>query len=119
MQKRYKMPYFCYLLYIFCSLRSYRYIKIYPIFGPLIDKYRKIRKLNHFLKYSLGGHRVDFRWTAVAFFKITNFSIFGVSLKECTQDLKNGFLEAVMSKTKLWDFTDETRVRIESNENKS
>ena len=119
MQKRFKMPYSCYLLYIFCSLRSYRYIKKYPIFGLLIDKYRKIRKLNHFLKYSLGGHRVDSWWTAEVFFKITNFSIFGVSLKKRIQDLKNGLLEAVMSKTKLWDFTDETRVRIESNENKS
>ena len=65
------------------------------------------------------GHRVDFWWTAEAFFKITNFSIFGVSLKKWTQDLKNGLLEAVMSKTKLWDFTVKTTVRIESNENKS
>lgn len=37
-QKRYKMPYSCYLLYIFCSLRTYRYIKNYPIFKLLIDK---------------------------------------------------------------------------------
>ena len=99
--KRYKMPYFYYLLYIFCSLRSYRYIKNCPIFKLLIDKYRKIRKLNHFLKYSLGGHRMDSGWTAVAFFKITNFSIFSVSLRKWTQDLKNGLLEVVMSKTKL------------------
>ena len=62
---------------------------------------------------------MDSGWTAVAFFKITNFSIFSVSLRKWTQDLKNGLLEVVMSKTKLWDFTDETRVRIESNENKS
>ena len=89
LQKRYKMPYSCYLLYIFCSLRTYRYIKNYPIFKLLIDKYRKIRKLNHFLKYSLGGHRLDLWWTAVAFFKIMNFSIFGVFLKKWTQDLKN------------------------------
>ena len=113
------MPYSCYLLYIFCSLRSYRYIKNYPIFKLLIDKYRKIRKLNHFLKYSLGGHRVDSGWTTEVFFKITNFSIFGVFLKKWTRDLKNGLLEAEKSKTKLWDFTIKTMVRIESNENKS
>lgn len=62
---------------------------------------------------------MDSRWTAEAFFKITNFSFFDVFLQKWTQDLKNGLLEAVMSKTKLWDFTDETTVRIESNENKS
>ena len=71
------------------------------------------------MKYSLGGHMVDLWWTAGAFFKITNFSFFGVFLKKWTRDLKNGLLDAVMSKTKLWDFTDETMVRIESNENKS
>ena len=71
------------------------------------------------MKYSLGGHGVDFGWTAEAFFKITNFSIFCVFLKKWTRDLKNGLLEAVKSKTKLWDFIDETTVRIESNENKS
>nr|DAF00109.1 MAG TPA: hypothetical protein [Caudoviricetes sp.] len=32
------MPYSCYFLYIFCSFRSYRYIKNYPIFKLLIDK---------------------------------------------------------------------------------
>ena len=62
---------------------------------------------------------MDAGWTAEAFFKITNFSFFGVFPKKWTQDLKNGLLEAVMSKTKLWDFTDETTVRLESNENKS
>ena len=62
---------------------------------------------------------MDLWWTADAFFKIMNFSIFGVFLKKWTQDLKNGLLEAVKSKTKLWDFTDATTVRIESNENKS
>jgi hypothetical protein len=71
------------------------------------------------LKYSLGGHRVDSGWTADAFFKITNFSFFSVFPEKWTQDLKNGFLEAVMSKTELWDFTVKTTVRIESNENKS
>ena len=71
------------------------------------------------MKYSLGGHRVDSWWTAEAFFKITNFSIFGVFMQKWTRDLKNGLLEAVKSKTKLSDFTVETRVRIESNENKS
>lgn len=112
-QKRYKMPYFCYLLYIFCSLRSYRYIKNYPIFKLLIDKYRKIRKLNHFLKYSLGGHRVDFAWTLLRVFRFMDFSFFGVFLKKWTQDLKSGLLEAEKSKTKLenewaeWDEWDE------------
>ena len=71
------------------------------------------------MKYSLGGHRVDSGWTEEAFFKITNFSIFNVFLKKWTQDLKNGLLEAVMSKTKLLDFAVKTTVRIESNENKS
>lgn len=71
------MPYFYYSLYIFCFLRSYKNIKNYPIFKLLIDKYRKIRELNHFLKNSLGGHEVDFGWTAEAFFKIMDFSFFG------------------------------------------
>ena len=62
---------------------------------------------------------MDSGWTAEAFFKITNFSIFGVFQKKWTRELKNGFLEAVMFKTKLWDFTIKTMVRIESNENKS
>ena len=77
-ENAYKTPYFYYSLYIFCYLRSYKYIKNYPIFKLLIDKYRKFRELNHFLKNSLGGHEVDFGWTAEAFFKITNFSFFGV-----------------------------------------
>ena len=95
------MPYFCHLLYIFCSLRSYRYIKNYPIFKHLIDKYRKIRKLNHFLKNSLGGHRVDFAWTLLRVFRFMDFSFFGVSLKKWTQDLKNGLLKAVKFKSKI------------------
>lgn len=37
-ENAYKMPYFYYSLYFFCSLRSYRYIKKYPIFELLIDK---------------------------------------------------------------------------------
>ena len=49
------------------------------------------------------------------FFKITNFSFFGVFMKKWTQDIKNGLLEAVKFKTKLWDFTVKTTVRIESN----
>ena len=70
------------------------------------------------MKYSLGGHRVDSGWTEEAFFKITNFSIFNVFLKKWTQDLKNGLLEAVMSKTKLenewaeWDEWDEWVLKI-------
>ncbi len=80
-EKRYKMPYSCCFLYIFCSLRSYRYIKNYSIFKLLIDKYRKIRKLNRFLKYSLGGHRVDFAWTLLRVFRFMDFSFFGDFLK--------------------------------------
>ena len=80
-ENAYKMPYFYYLLYIFCSLRTYRYIKNYPIFKLLIDKYRKIRKLNHFLKYSLGVHRVDFAWTLLRVFRFMDFSFFGDFLK--------------------------------------
>nr|DAV09996.1 MAG TPA: hypothetical protein [Caudoviricetes sp.] len=30
------------------------------------------------MKNSLGGHDVDFGWTAEAFFKITNFSVFDI-----------------------------------------
>lgn len=37
-ENTYKMPYFYYLLYIFCSLRTCRYIKNYPIFKLSIDK---------------------------------------------------------------------------------
>nr|DAW52568.1 MAG TPA: hypothetical protein [Bacteriophage sp.] len=33
------------------------------------------------MKNSLGGHEVDFGWTAEAFFKIMDFSFFGISLK--------------------------------------
>ena len=66
----------------FCSLRSSMYIKNYPIFKLLIDKYRKIRKLNHFLKNSLGGHRVDFAWTLLRVFRFMDFSFFGVFLKK-------------------------------------
>ena len=95
------MPYSCYLLYIFCSLRSYRYIKNYPIFKLLIDKYWKIRKLNHFLKNSLGGHRVDFAWTLLRVFRFMDFSFFVDFLKKWTLNVIFGLLEAVMSKTKL------------------
>lgn len=85
----------------FCSLRSYRYIKNYPIFKLLIDKYRKIRKLNHFLKNSLGSHRVDFAWTLLCVFRFMDFSFFGVFLKKWTRDLKNGLLKAVKFKSKI------------------
>ena len=71
------------------------------------------------MKNSLGGHRVDFAWTLLCVFRFMDFSFFGVSLKKWILNVIFGLLEAVMSKTKLWDFTDETTVRIESNENKS
>ena len=71
------------------------------------------------MKYSLGGHMVDFAWTLLRVFRFMDFSFFGVFLQKWTQDLKNGLLEAVLSKTKLWDFTVKATVRIESNENKS
>ena len=71
------------------------------------------------MKYSLGGHRVDSAWTLLRVFKFMNFSFFGVFLKKWTLNVIFGLLDAVMSKTKLWDFTVKTRVRIESNENKS
>ena len=72
------MPFFCYLLYIFCSLRSYRYIKNYHIFKLLIDKYWKIKRLNHFFKNSLWGRNIDFPWTLLHFFKFMDFSFFGI-----------------------------------------
>ena len=58
------------------------------------------------MKNSFGGHRVDFAWTLLRVFRFIDFSFFGVFLKKWTRDLKNGLLEAVMSKTKLenkWD----------------
>ena len=70
------MPYLYYSLYIFCSMRSYRYIKNYPIFKLLIDKKRKIRKLNHFLKNSKGGQEVDSLWTLIGVLDFMDFSIF-------------------------------------------
>ena len=77
------------------------YIKNYSIFKLLIDKYRKIRKLNHFLKNSLGGHEVDFAWTLLRVFRFMDFSIFGVFLKEWTLNVIFGLLEAEKFKTKL------------------
>ena len=71
------------------------------------------------MKNSLGGHRVDFAWTLLRVFRFMDFSFFGVFLKKWTLNVIFGLLEAEKSKTKLWDFTDETMVRIESNENKS
>ena len=71
------------------------------------------------MKYSLGGHGVDFAWTLLRVFRFMDFSFFGVFLKKWTLNVIFGLLEAVMSKSKLLDFTDETTVRIESNENKS
>ena len=54
----------------------------------------------------------DFGW-------IYGLSVFQHFLKKWTLNVIFGLLDAVMSKTKLWDFTVKTRVRIESNENKS
>lgn len=42
---------------------------------------QEIKKLNHFLKYSTGGHRVDSLWTIEAFSKIMDFSFFGIFVK--------------------------------------
>ena len=58
---------------------------------------------------------VDFAWTLLCVFRFMDFSFFGVYLKKWILNVIFGLLEAVMSKTKLWDFTDETTVRIESN----
>ena len=62
---------------------------------------------------------MDFAWTLLRVFKFMDFSFFGVFLKKWTLNVIFGLLEAEKSKTKLWDFTDEIMVRIESNENKS
>lgn len=37
---------------------------------------QEIKKLNHFLEYSTGGHRVDSLWTIEAFSEIMDFSFF-------------------------------------------
>ena len=52
-------------------------------------------------------------------FQIYGLFIFRRFSEKWTQSLKIGLLKAVKSKTKLWDFTVKTTVRIESNENKS
>ena len=62
---------------------------------------------------------VDFAWTLLRVFRFMDFSFFGVFLKKWTLNVIFGLFEAEKSKTKLWDFTIKTMVRIESNENKS
>lgn len=37
---------------------------------------QEIKKLNHFLEYSTGGHRVDSWWTTEAFSEIMDISFF-------------------------------------------
>lgn len=64
---------------------------------------------------SQGGFCLDF----TPCFQIYGLFIFRYFLKKWTLNIIFGLLKAVKSKTKLWDFTDETTVRIESNENKS
>ena len=49
-------------------------------------------------------------------FQIYGLSVFQHFLKKWTLNVIFGLLDAVMSKTKLWDFTVKTTVRIESNE---
>lgn len=39
---------------------------------------QEIKKLNHFLEYSTGGHRVDSLWTADAFSEIMDILFFGI-----------------------------------------
>lgn len=39
---------------------------------------QEIKTLNHFLKYSTGGHSVDSLWTIEAFYEIMDFSFFGI-----------------------------------------
>ena len=62
---------------------------------------------------------MDFAWTLLRVFRFMDFSFFGVFLKKWTLNVIFGLFEAEKSKTKLWDFTIKTMVRIESNENKS
>ena len=57
--------------------------------------------LNHFLKNSLGGHRVDFAWTLLRVFKFMDFSFFGIFPKKWTLSSKFGLLKAQKSKIKL------------------
>nr|DAU40796.1 MAG TPA: hypothetical protein [Caudoviricetes sp.] len=42
----------------------------------------------------MGGHEVDLGWTAEAFFKIMDFSFFGISLKKWTRERKTELLKA-------------------------
>ena len=65
------------------------------------------------------GSRVGFCLDFTTCFQIYGLFIFRCFLKKWTLNVIFGLLEAVMSKTKLWDFTVKTTVRIESNENKS
>lgn len=95
------MPYFYYSFYIFCSLRSYKYIKNYPIFKLLIDKWQKIRKLNCFLKNSLGGSRGGFFMDFTLCFQIYGLFIFRRFSEKWTLSLKFELLEAVKFKNKL------------------
>ena len=62
-------------IYFFCSLRSLYVIEKIVIFKLLIDKLQKIRKVNRFLKNSLGGHEVDSWWTLLRIYKFMDFSI--------------------------------------------
>ena len=68
-----------------------------------------------FIRGSQGRFCLDF----TPCFQIYGLFIFQHFLKKWTFDCIFGLLETEKSKTKLWDFTDETTVRIESNENKS
>lgn len=53
---------------------------------------QEIKKLNHFLKYSTGGHRVDSLWTAEAFSEIMDISFFVIFGKKRTRVRKSGLL---------------------------
>lgn len=41
-------------------------------------KWQKIKRLNHFLKNSLGGHSMGLLWTLLCFPKFMDFSFFGI-----------------------------------------
>ena len=53
---------------------------------------QEIKKLNHFLKYSTGGHRVDSLWTAEAFSEIMDISFFVIFGEKRTRVRKYGLL---------------------------
>ena len=52
---------------------------------------QEIKKLNHFLEYSTGGHRVDSLWTAEEFSEIMDISFFVIFWKNGRESVNLDF----------------------------